>query len=139
MIDDEKGLYSIGTVAELLNEHPETLRVWEREGLIKPDRTSYQRKYSNNDLKRLKFIKALMDEKKLNIAGVRQVVSMYACWNRRFCKGGAAKNSTVPVNESKPCWKDEGTYCLAPEDKSEFCQSCEIARNCKKCKGCAGR
>ncbi len=38
MIDEETALYSIGTVAELLGEHPETLRVWERRGLILPQR-----------------------------------------------------------------------------------------------------
>jgi MerR family transcriptional regulator/heat shock protein HspR len=133
MLDENKGLYTIGTVAELLNEHPETLRVWERNDLIHPDRNSYQRKYSNNDLKRLKFVKYLMDEKGLNIAGVRQLVSMYSCWYLRYCKGGDLKNTPVPVNESKPCWKVEGTYCLAPSDKSEFCQNCEMM---KKCDGC---
>ena len=136
MLDEEKGLYTIGTVAELIQEHPETLRVWERNGLISPDRKGYQRKYSNNDLKRLKFIKKLMDEKRLNIAGVRQVISMYSCWYHRFCKGGASKNSKVSVNESKPCWKEEGTFCLTPSDKSEFCHSCDIMRICQKCVGC---
>jgi MerR family transcriptional regulator/heat shock protein HspR len=136
MLDEDQGLYTIGTVAELIHEHPETLRVWERNELILPDRNGYQRKYSNSDLKRLKFIKYLMDEKGLNIAGVRQVVSMYSCWYRRYCKGGDSKNSPVPVNESKPCWKVEGTYCLAPSDKSEFCHNCEMMKNCDGCKGC---
>lgn len=136
-MDDESGEYSIGTVAELLNEHPETLRVWERNGLIRPDRNSYQRKYSHDDLKRLRFIKNMMDEKGLNIAGVRQVISMYSCWYQRFCRGGALKNNQVPVNESKPCWKREGTFCLAPSDKSEFCQSCEMMRIRQKCTDCS--
>jgi MerR family transcriptional regulator/heat shock protein HspR len=136
MLDEDKGLYTIGTVAELLNEHPETLRVWERNDLLHPDRNGYQRKYSNNDLKRLKFIKYLMDEKGLNIAGARQLVSMYSCWYRRYCKGGNVKNSPVPVNESKPCWKVEGTYCLAPSDKSEFCHNCDMIKKCDGCKGC---
>ena len=131
-MDEEQGLYTIGVVAELLHEHPETLRVWERSGLIHPDRHGYQRKYSHNDVKRLRFIQCLMDDKGLNIAGVRQVVAMYACWNRRFCRGGAAKNSAVPVNEAKPCWKRPGTYCLAPADKSEFCQNCGLCRKCQE-------
>lgn len=139
MLDDEKGLYTIGTVAELLREHPETLRVWERNGLICPDRNGYQRKYSNNDLKRLRFIKYLMDGKGLNIAGVRQVVSMYSCWYQRFCRGGAARNSKIPVNESKPCWKEEGTFCLKPSDKSEICSSCDMMHICRGGNLCALR
>lgn len=56
MFDEDQGLYTIGTVSELLEEHPETLRVWERNDLIRPDRKGYQRKYSNNDVLRLKFV-----------------------------------------------------------------------------------
>ncbi|MEA4900791.1 MerR family transcriptional regulator [Desulfitobacterium sp.] len=136
MIDEEKGLYSIGTVADLIGEHPETLRVWEKNDLLRPDRASYQRKYSNNDLLRLKFIKYLMDQKGLNVAGVKQLTSMYSCWYKRNCKGGAKKNSTSAINESKPCWRVEGTFCLVASDKSELCNSCEMFKNCKGCNGC---
>lgn len=136
MISDEKGLYTIGTVAELIGEHPETLRVWGKNDLIRPDREGYQRKYSNNDIKRLNFIKYLMDEKGLNIAGVKHTISLYPCWYKKNCKGGAAKNSKVPVNEAKLCWKQEGTYCLVAADKSEICSSCELYNQCKHCNGC---
>ena len=81
----------------MIGEHPETLRVWERNDLLRPDREGYQRKYSNNDVKRLKFIKYLMHEKGLNIAGVKQLTSMYSCWYKRNCKGGATQNSPAPV------------------------------------------
>ncbi|AGA67777.1 hypothetical protein Desdi_0227 [Desulfitobacterium dichloroeliminans LMG P-21439] len=136
MIDEEKGLYTIGTVAELIAEHPETLRVWERNELIRPNREGYQRKYSNNDLIRLKFIKYLMHDKGLNIAGVKHLTSMYSCWYKRNCKGGALKNSSVGVNETKPCWKAEGTFCLVASDKSELCNSCEMLKGCTGCTGC---
>jgi len=136
MFDEDKGLYTIGTVAELIGEHPETLRVWERNDLLRPDREGYQRKYSNNDLKRLKFIKFLMNEKGLNIAGVKQLSSMYSCWYKRSCKGGATQNSPTPINESKPCWKLEGTFCLVASDKAEMCNSCEMLKNCVGCTGC---
>ena len=136
MFDDNKGLYTIGTVAKLIDEHPETLRVWERNDLIRPDRDEYQRKYSNNNLKRLKFIKYLMKEKGLNIAGVKQLTSMYSCWYIRNCNGGAAKNSPIQINESKPCWKLEGTFCLVASDKAEMCNSCDMLKNCTGCTRC---
>ncbi|MDP4126534.1 MAG: MerR family transcriptional regulator [Bacillota bacterium] len=136
MFDDEDmGLYTIGTVAELIQEHPETLRVWERNDLIRPDRKGYQRKYSRNDLKRLRFIKDLMHEKGLNIAGVKYLTSMYACWFKRNCKGGARQNSPVAVNGTKVCWKNEGTYCLVASDKAEMCSSCDLLNNCSTLKG----
>jgi len=135
MFDDDQGLYTIGTVSELLEEHPETLRVWERNELIRPDRTGYQRKYSSNDVKRLKFIKYLMHKKGLNIAGVKHLTAMYSCWYQRNCKGGAGANQSnlVSVNESKDCWKIEGTFCLVASDKAEMCNSCDMLRNCTEC------
>lgn len=136
MFDEDKGVYTIGTIAELIGEHPETLRVWERNDLLRPDREGYQRKYSNNDVKRLQFIKYLMNEKGLNIAGVKHLTSMYSCWYKRNCKGGAARNSLTPVNESKPCWKIDGTYCLVASDKAEMCNSCDMLKNCTGCTGC---
>lgn len=136
MFDDEKGLYAISMVAQIINEHPETLRVWEKNELLKPERCGMQRRYSNNDILRLKFIKYLIDEKGLNVAGTKQLISMYSCWNKRNCKGGASRNACVSINESKPCWKGEGTFCLMPSDKAEMCSSCIMLKNCVNCKGC---
>lgn len=136
MFDEDRGMYTIGTVAELLHEHPETLRVWERNDLVRPDRKGYQRRYSSNDIKRLKFIKDLMHKKGLNIAGVKYLTSMYSCWFKQNCKGGAAQNSPVAVNEAKACWKIEGTYCLVASDKAEICSSCDIWNHYTGCTGC---
>ncbi|MCG8499801.1 MAG: MerR family transcriptional regulator [Firmicutes bacterium] len=133
MIDEEKGLYTIGTVAEIIEEHPETLRVWERNGIVQPDRVNNQRRYSNNDLKRLKFIKHLIDEKGLNLAGVKQVVRMYPCWYMRNCKGGPQQSSSIPVNYAKPCWKIEGSFCFKPNDKAEMCGACSVYKHCHGC------
>lgn len=136
MFDEDTAVYTIGTVARFICEHPETLRVWEKNDLIKPDRRSYQRKYTNNDLKRLKFIKYLLDEKGLNLAGAKHIISMYPCWYNKDCKGGALKNSSAMVNESKLCWKKENTYCLIISDKSEICNSCNIFKICMDCNEC---
>lgn len=66
---EQKPLYTIGIVADLMDVHPETLRVWEHHGLLKPPRRNTQRLYTDGDLKRLGFIKGLLD-KGLNLAGV---------------------------------------------------------------------
>jgi MerR family transcriptional regulator/heat shock protein HspR len=136
MFNEDQGLYTIGTVAKLIEEHPETLRVWEKNDLIRPDRNGYQRKYSNNDIRRLQFIKYLMDGKGLNIAGVKHLISLYSCWFNQNCSGGAFLNSVVPVNESKACWKIEDTYCLAASDKAELCNSCVVFKNFSECIEC---
>ncbi len=136
MIDEDTAVYTIGTVSRLMDVHPETLRVWEKNELIRPDRRSYQRKYTANDIKRLNFIKYLMDEKGLNIAGVKHIISMYSCWYKKNCKGGAEKNSNVMINDAKPCWKLEETYCLIISDKSEMCNNCDVFKICIDCKEC---
>ncbi|GAI66979.1 unnamed protein product, partial [marine sediment metagenome] len=48
-------VYPIGIVSELLDVHPETIRVWERYGVIHPYRRNGKRFYSDNDLERLRF------------------------------------------------------------------------------------
>ena len=49
-------LYLISVVSEMLRVHPQTLRLYEKEGLITPRRTKKQRLYSENDVERLNFI-----------------------------------------------------------------------------------
>ena len=132
----DRGEYTIGVVAAAIGEHPETLRVWERHDLVRPDRHGYQRKYSENDMRRLRFIQRLMNEKGLNIAGVRLVIGLYSCWYNRHCAGGARMDGLVAVNRSKPCWKIEGAYCVVPEDKSEMCAGCRLLHLCEGCSGC---
>jgi len=120
----DQPLYTIGVVAELLGVHPETLRVWERNGLIKPARSHKQRLYSNNDLRRLRFINKMFEDKGLILAGVKQVIQLYPCWWMKNCEGGHYRE-TNEVNYAKPCWKEEGAYCIILEDKADYCNSCE--------------
>ena len=95
MTKDDKALYPIGEIAELIGEHPETLRVWEKCGLIRPDRSGYQRRYSRNDLLRLSFIKYLIDEKGFNTASVKHLLLMYPCWYKIGCEGGKHKSAAA--------------------------------------------
>lgn len=136
MIGAGEELYAIGAVAAMLGEHPETLRVWERHGLVRPNRSGYQRKYADDDLRRLRFIQWLLNEKGLNLAGVAMVAGLYSCWYKRQCAGGAARDGKVPVNPAKPCWKVEGTFCFFAEDKAELCASCHLLRMCECCRNC---
>lgn len=121
----DQPLYTIGVVAELIGVHPETLRVWERNGLLKPARSQRQRLYSNNDIKRLRFISNLIEEKGLNLAGVKQMILLYPCWWLQNCAGAGVFKDEKRSNPAKPCWKEENTYCILIEDKADLCSSCE--------------
>lgn len=79
MADRDEPVYVISVAAELAGMHPQTLRTYERKGLIEPSRTSGNtRRYSARDVDRLKLIQHLTQEEGLNLAGVRMVIEMYA-------------------------------------------------------------
>lgn len=73
----ERGVYVISVVADLSGMHPQTLRMYERRGLIEPKRTQgNSRRYSEEDVARLRRISELTQEHGLNLAGVRIVMDL---------------------------------------------------------------
>ena len=76
MIDD-RPRYMISVAADLVGMHPQTLRIYEQKGLVRPKRTAGNtRLYSEADLERLRLIQRLTTELGLNLAGVEQVLHM---------------------------------------------------------------
>jgi len=72
-----KGAYMISSVAEMYGIHPQTLRMYEREGLLKPSRTEGNtRLYTDEDLERLEFILNLARDLGVNIAGIGIILQM---------------------------------------------------------------
>ena len=70
-------VFIISVAARLLEMHPQTLRKYEREGLIAPSRTTGNlRLYSDEDLERLRQVKYLVGERGLNLAGVQLVLEV---------------------------------------------------------------
>jgi len=72
--DKKQPLYMISVVAEMLHVHPQTLRLYEREGLITPKRTKRLRLYSEEDVERLGMIIRLTRELGVNKAGVEVIL-----------------------------------------------------------------
>lgn len=69
--------YTISAVAELYEIHPQTLRLYEREGLLKPSRSEGNtRNYTDEDLERLEIILSLTRELGVNLAGVEIILNM---------------------------------------------------------------
>jgi MerR family transcriptional regulator, heat shock protein HspR len=74
--DLDRGLFSISVAAELAGLHPQTLRIYEREGLLDPARSAGgTRRYSRRDIDRLQEICALTADG-LNLAGIRRVLQL---------------------------------------------------------------
>jgi MerR family transcriptional regulator/heat shock protein HspR len=77
LFDEAQGVFMISVAAELSGMHPQTLRVYEARGLIKPSRSAKQtRLYSRRDVELLKRIQELTNEYGLNLAGVERVLSL---------------------------------------------------------------
>lgn len=78
MVKDRRlGAYMIGVVSTRYEVHPQTLRLYEREGLLKPSRTEGKtRLYSDEDLERLEFILNLTRDLGVNLAGVEVVLNL---------------------------------------------------------------
>ena len=74
---DDRPRYMISVAAELVGMHPQTLRIYENKGLIRPKRTAGNtRLYSEADIQRLQLIQQLMNDLGLNLAGVEQVLQL---------------------------------------------------------------
>ena len=70
-------LFFISVAARMLGMHPQTLRKYERLGLVQPTRTiGSMRLYSRDELEKLKVIKRLVDEGGINLAGVQRLLSV---------------------------------------------------------------
>lgn len=70
-------LFLISMAAELLDMHPQTLRKYERLGLVHPSRAlGSMRVYTNDELERIRMIKTLVDNAGINLAGVQRLLSI---------------------------------------------------------------
>ena len=76
-VPEDQGVFMISVAARLAGMHPQTLRIYEERGLIKPERSPKQtRLYSQRDVERLKRIQELTTEVGLNLAGVERVLAL---------------------------------------------------------------
>ena len=74
---DDRPRYMISVAADIVGRHPQTLRIYENKGLIRPKRTAGNtRLYSEVDIERLRLIQQLTNDLGLNLAGVEQVLQL---------------------------------------------------------------
>jgi MerR family transcriptional regulator/heat shock protein HspR len=76
---DDRAVYIISVAAELAGVHPQTLRIYERKGLLRPKRTQGNtRRYSDADVELLRAIQSLTQEEGVNLAGVKRIMELRA-------------------------------------------------------------
>ena len=82
--DLDKPLYTISVASEILETHPRTLMLYEDVGLVRPFRTTTnRRRYSQRDIRKLQVIQHLTREKGVNLAGVRHILSLFEVLKKR--------------------------------------------------------
>lgn len=123
--------YTISTAARILKISVHTMRMYEREGLILPFKSSgNQRLYSEIDIERLRCIRKAINEDKIGIEGIRRMLALIPCWAMVECNEKDRKNCDAFNDYTKPCWtfKHKNNLCEELE-----CVRCEVYKSFGDC------
>jgi len=115
-------LYPISIAAELVGATDQTLRLYEKHGLITPTRRNKNRFYSENEIKWLKCTRELIHTKKISIEGVKKLLEYAPCWEIKDCPEERKSKCTAYIDRSKSCWELTRTRCKNGIE----CDSCVV-------------
>ena len=127
----EQLYYPIGLVAKMFGISVATLRLYEAEGLIIPHKSKgHHRSYNDEDIKRIECIRALLEEKGLNLAGIRMMLSTIPCWELKPCSEEDRQQCDAYFTSEIPCWmvENKGERC-----KNENCRECPVYTRSAEC------
>ncbi|MBF0329311.1 MAG: MerR family transcriptional regulator [Nitrospirae bacterium] len=130
-LKEAMALYPIGIVAELIGITDQTLRLYEKHGLIKPARRNKNRYYSENDVKWLTCVRDLIHRKKISIEGIKKLLEYAPCWEITDCPQDKRSICSAYIDKGKPCWEMNKTICK--RESGKVCDECVVylARNSK--------
>lgn len=95
MVDEKKAIFTIGVAAQMLGVHPRTLRIYEEEGLIIPQRKGKWRYFTMNDIKWIECLREMIHEHGVSIAAVKKLLQYTPCWNITDCPFEKRKQCTA--------------------------------------------
>lgn len=124
--EEKKGmpLYPIGIVSELLGTTDQTLRLYEKHGLISPARRNKNRFYSENDIKWLRCVRDLIHVRKISIEGIKKLLEYAPCWEITGCHDDRKKRCSAFINKTRPCWELNRMICNREAGKD--CEDCVV-------------
>lgn len=117
-------LYTIGIVSELVGTTNQTLRLYEKHGLVKPDRKNKNRFYSENDIRWLLCLRLLIHKKKISIEGIKKLLEYAPCWEITGCPEKMKSECRAYINNIKPCW--EYNHMICKRKPSDTCDDCIV-------------
>jgi len=123
-------IYTIGVAARMLGTSPQSLRLYEKEGLILSHRTATNRRmYSDVELAKVRCIQKMIREEGLNFAGLRHLFALTPCWTLRAHSGLDHEKCPAFQNTTQPCWAST-EKCLQPENS---CRDCPVYLKSSDC------
>ena len=128
-------VYSIGTVARLLNVSVEVIRLYERRGLILASRSGgKQRLFSESDVERLRCIRSAINDHKISIEGIRRIQSMIPCWEYVHCSM-EERNLCPAFHRSRAgCWTYDHRDNVCANRECRACTVYKLSSDCDKVK-----
>ncbi len=119
-------VYTLSVASKLSGIPVHSIRQYIDKGLIVPyTKETSRHLFSQVDLLRLKYINKLLNEDRLNIAGIRALFALIPCWAIRSCSASDRNSCQAYQSTSFPCWEasEKGTLC-----RNTDCRECEVYR-----------
>ncbi|MGA2623897.1 MAG: MerR family transcriptional regulator [Bacteroidota bacterium] len=134
-IDKSIPAFNIGTVSKMLGVSEETLRLYERKGLILTKKNDgHQRRYSQSDIERLKCIRDAITEYKISIEGIRRLQSMIPCWDYVKCPMHQRSKCPAYSSPAAGCWTYKHRENACADRDCRTCQVYKLSSDCEKIK-----
>ncbi len=95
-------IYPIGVAAKLLNVHPRTLRIYEKEGLIAPAHVGSRRMFSADDIQWVSCIRRFIHEEGISIPGLKKLLEFVPCWDIADCPNDVHECCGAKVDRAVP-------------------------------------
>ena len=128
--DPAEPVFTIGVAAAKIGVSPETLRLYEREGLLLPFKTKTGRRlYSQTDLEWIACIRRQITLHKLNIAGIRRLLALIPCWELKPCSVKERENCPAYRSNNAVCWQLPAS---SRECADGDCRVCEVYKSAGK-------
>jgi len=95
-------IYPIGVAAKLLNVHPRTLRIYEKEGLVKPALVGNRRMFSADDIQWITCLRTFIHEEGISIPGLKKLLNFIPCWDVAGCPVAIHERCLARVDRAVP-------------------------------------
>lgn len=129
--DEFKPLFNIKAASEMSGVESNLIRAYERKGLIRPyrDPKNNYRFFTRNEIDWLSRIKTLINEVGLNIEGIKCILTIEKCWEKRDCPAEVRDSCLAYQEHNFPCWQVKvGPECCEDTD----CYKCDFYINARR-------